>query len=456
MRPSVYLRNWAVPIVARARTDRDSARVRVATADGKRRVDALRVLVRNLTAEELGEVDAIRRATDRRGTTALVVGVSGLAATVLLIVLFAVYLSRVVVRPVRRLASATEQLGGGDLTARVVESGRSDELGRLAETFNTMAQSLETSRDALESQNSELEVQQSELQTAVEQVAEQRDRVIALNRHAQRLASEESVQTLAVSILESLADAARADVAAIYAAVVPRDDDLLLVATRDLDKAALDAAIAPADARRAAWGGRTVPFELRLPLVHGNRTLGVVMLGRADTPFEGAARTVLAVMADQSAVALSNARALAQARYEASITRAVLDATPDGICLTDLAGNVLIANAPMLELATALGLPLGGSVYTQLMSAADRMSDPDQYRQGMADIAADPEGQFRQEYTVAETGRTFLGYVGPVRDSTGTPSGRMFVLRETTAERAGRPPEGRVRRARSRTSCARR
>jgi signal transduction histidine kinase len=429
-----YLRDWAVPVVVQARTDPDGAAARIATAGGKRRVDVLRGHVRDFTAEETEEVEAIRRQTDRQGTTALYVGISGLTATVLLIVLFGVYLSRVVVRPVRRLAGATEQLAAGDLSARVPESGSGDELGRLAETFNTMVASLETSRDALEAQNAELEAQQAELHTAVEQVGEQRDRVIALNRHSQRLAAESESQPLAASILAALVDAARAGRGAVYAAITPRDDSLTLVASRGVEEAGLERALHPRDARLASWGDDVPRYELRLPLVHAGRMLGVVMLGD-DEPFSQTTLPLLAVMADQSAVALSNTRALADARDEASIRRAVLDATPDGICLTDLRGNVLLANTPMVELAGALGLPLEGTVFEQLLSAADRMTDPDAYRRGMAAMAADPDGQFEQEYTVAESNRSFLGYVGPVRDAAGTTGGRVFVLRETTAER---------------------
>jgi signal transduction histidine kinase len=73
-------------------------------------------------------------------------------------------------------------------------------------------------------------------------------------------------------------------------------------------------------------------------------------------------------------------------------------------------------------------------VHERLLGAADRMVDPDAYREGMWAIMRDPEGEFRQEYTLAD-GRSFLGYVGPVRDSTGALGGRVFVLRETTAER---------------------
>ena len=197
--------------------------------------------------------------------------------------------------------------------------------------------------------------------------------------------------------------------------------------------------------------------ELHLPLAYGDRVLGVVTLGRIGDPgFSRAERTLLESMAGQAAVALSNGLALRRARREASITRAVLDATPDGICLTDVEGDILLANAPMLDLAVnVLELPQEGTVHERLLAAADLMDDPEAFRAGMAAIAADPELDSRQEYQVTASGRSFQGYVGPVRDSTGVLVGRVFILRETTAERqaerlrtSSSPP--------SRTSCGRR
>jgi signal transduction histidine kinase len=55
-----------------------------------------------------------------------------------------------IVRPVDRLIAATEQLGTGDLAARVGSSNGGDELQKLASAFNRMAQALE--RRALEAQ----------------------------------------------------------------------------------------------------------------------------------------------------------------------------------------------------------------------------------------------------------------------------------------------------------------
>jgi signal transduction histidine kinase len=51
-------------------------------------------------------------------------------------------LTRQALAPVRNLTTAASKLGAGDLSQRVPESG-SDEIGRLANTFNTMASDLE-------------------------------------------------------------------------------------------------------------------------------------------------------------------------------------------------------------------------------------------------------------------------------------------------------------------------
>ncbi len=48
-----------------------------------------------------------------------------------------------VVRPIRTLIQATDQLSGGNLGARVTESGHGDELARVNQAFNVMAESLQ-------------------------------------------------------------------------------------------------------------------------------------------------------------------------------------------------------------------------------------------------------------------------------------------------------------------------
>jgi signal transduction histidine kinase/CHASE3 domain sensor protein len=453
-----YLHDYSAPLVALAREDRAAARRIVAAGEGNRRLDALLARLGEFVgAERLEAVEPARR-SERLAYLAVAVGVAGLVGTVLLVALFFLYLSRAVVTPVRRLAGATGRLAAGELSARVPDTGRRDEIGELGAVFNAMAGSLQEMRDELESQNAELEAQQGELERAVSELADERDRVVALHRFAEHLAAESEVEPLALAILDDLATLGRAELGAIYAVGVNRRDGYRLASSRGFHPDRLDAELEPGDglagralAERApiaasygetgltiaAWGEEiSLRHELHLPLVQGDRVLGVVTLARVGEPgFSRADLDALESMAGQASVALSNALALRRARREASVTRAVLDATPDGICLTDVNGQILLANAPMLELSVDLGLSMEGTVHERLLSAADRMSDPDVYRDGMAEIVAHPDGEFRHEYTFADSERSFLGYVAPVRDSTGTLTGRLFILRETTAER---------------------
>jgi signal transduction histidine kinase len=77
-----------------------------------------------------------------------VAATGGLAGSVLLILLFADYLSRAIVRPVHRAAAMAGRLAGGDLGTRMPETGVG-EIGALERAFNSMAGSLEESRAEL-------------------------------------------------------------------------------------------------------------------------------------------------------------------------------------------------------------------------------------------------------------------------------------------------------------------
>src|ERR1019366_6211629 len=93
---------------------------------------------------------------------AVAVAVGGLIGVLLLILLFAGYLGRSIIAPVRRVTASAEQLAGGELSARALEGGRG-EVAELGRTFNAMASSLQESRDELEkSQNVVLELQAAE------------------------------------------------------------------------------------------------------------------------------------------------------------------------------------------------------------------------------------------------------------------------------------------------------
>jgi signal transduction histidine kinase len=116
-------------------------------------------------------------------------------------------------------------------------------------------------------------------------------------------------------------------------------------------------------------------------------------------------------------------------RGTSALQAALIDATLDGICLTDRNGEVLISNKPLRKLAFELGLPATGTVPERLTAIADKMTEPDRYRERMLELARVPGDATIDEFEVAGTGRVFRGYTSP------TPEGRIWTLREVTADR---------------------
>ncbi|MDA0158729.1 CHASE3 domain-containing protein [Solirubrobacter ginsenosidimutans] len=143
-----YIGAYGEPLIDAVRRSDPSARGVATTDEGKQRTDALRASFNRL--KQVGrerltarEADAERDA--RRATIAAIIGVGG---SLLLIALFTGYLSRVIVRPVRRVAGAAGRLAGGDLGVRLSEAGVG-EIGELERAFNRMGSSLEVSQEQL-------------------------------------------------------------------------------------------------------------------------------------------------------------------------------------------------------------------------------------------------------------------------------------------------------------------
>jgi signal transduction histidine kinase len=143
-----YVRQYAVPLVAAVRRNDPSVRSVDRTLAGKRRVDALREGLTGFRQAErirLSERDADVDQAARRATAAAAVGIVG---SIVLIIVFSGYLTRVIVRPLRRAAGMANRLADGDMSARMRETDVG-EIGELERSFNVMAGSLETSRDKL-------------------------------------------------------------------------------------------------------------------------------------------------------------------------------------------------------------------------------------------------------------------------------------------------------------------
>jgi signal transduction histidine kinase len=124
----------------------------------------------------------------------------------------------------------------------------------------------------------------------------------------------------------------------------------------------------------------------------------------------------------------------AELQQTTALQQALLDSTVDGICFTDVAGHILIANAPLQRFAVAHGLPPYGTITERLLSLADRTTEAGRFRERMQTLALDPAAS-EDEFELADTGRVFRGYTAPVRRADGALVGRIWTLREVTADR---------------------
>jgi signal transduction histidine kinase/CHASE3 domain sensor protein len=265
-----YENRWVRRVVAVAHRDPAAANALVATADGKRRVDAMRGMFARFLATQQRLSAAGGRQADSQGRQAIELGIAGVAGSAILIIVYASFLLRLVSAPVQRVAAGARRIAGGDFSVRVPERGVG-EIGELARDFNVMASSLDMQRARLAQQNAELQ--------------------------------------------------------------------------------------------------------------------------------------------------------------------AVLDATLDGICVTDVAGNLLFANRKMDRFWGERGLPSTGTMWDRLAHVARQTTSPEQYFPMFEQMVADPLCEVDAEFTLAADRRSFVGHTEPVKDSSGALVGRIFSVREVTAER---------------------
>jgi signal transduction histidine kinase len=78
---------------------------------------------------------------------------------------------------------------------------------------------------------------------------------------------------------------------------------------------------------------------------------------------------------------------------------------------------------------------LTGTVPERLLAISDRIADPERYRARMRELATSVGAETSDEFELAGTGRSFRGYTSPVLDGNGFIVGRVWTLREVTADR---------------------
>jgi signal transduction histidine kinase len=123
-------------------------------------------------------------------------------------------------------------------------------------------------------------------------------------------------------------------------------------------------------------------------------------------------------------------------RGVASLQGALIDSTLDGICLTDAEGEILISNRQMRRLAGELGMPPSGTATERLLALSNSVTEPERYRRRMLALAATPGQASSDEFEIRGSGRVFRGYTAPApREATAAAGGRIWTLREVTADR---------------------
>jgi signal transduction histidine kinase len=143
-----YILQYSIPLMAKAQRDLTQAQTVRVTLEGKRRIDALRAMFDQFIKDENQVFRAGRAKADASAHLAIVTASLSVAGSIVLILLSGGYLARYVVRPVRRASAMADQVAGGDLTARMPETGPG-EVGVLERALNTMAGSLEMNRAQL-------------------------------------------------------------------------------------------------------------------------------------------------------------------------------------------------------------------------------------------------------------------------------------------------------------------
>ncbi len=111
----------------------------------------------------LDKLDAELRAARNRQIVIATLTILGVAATLV------VFLGRVVLEPIARVAAAARRIGAGDFDARVATASR-DEIGDLGRVINDMAGRLNTARADLEARNAELATTLKSLRESMEKV----------------------------------------------------------------------------------------------------------------------------------------------------------------------------------------------------------------------------------------------------------------------------------------------
>jgi two-component system sensor histidine kinase/response regulator len=151
-----YLANYSTPLVRLTERAPVAARARVASGEGKRRVDRMRGLIDPFVDRQNALATRDIQRVEKAERSGVVLGALGSGFRLLVLAAIVGYLLRWVVAPIRRLAAATQRIAAGELDVAVPEGG-AGEVGQLARSFNEMSRALARHQTELAEQNVDLE-----------------------------------------------------------------------------------------------------------------------------------------------------------------------------------------------------------------------------------------------------------------------------------------------------------
>jgi signal transduction histidine kinase len=140
-----YVHDYSIPLVTAMRENPASARSLATITEGEQRLQPLRAQFDRFMAAQGDLILSHERRSSADATKATILAAGGAGVALLLLLLFSGYLTRAILRPVRRTSEMASDLAGGDLTVRIPEVSRND-VGVLERTLNVMAGSLQEDR----------------------------------------------------------------------------------------------------------------------------------------------------------------------------------------------------------------------------------------------------------------------------------------------------------------------
>jgi signal transduction histidine kinase len=150
-----YVDEYLINLIQIARDNPSAAASPEAVAEGQRRTVAIRDQLDDFLVQERRRAEATAASAHQEARRAIAFGVGGIIASVLMVLLLGVYLTRSIARPVQQVAQEANRIARGELTVELDERGPG-EIGMLKRAFLSMATDLAERRRALEEQNERL------------------------------------------------------------------------------------------------------------------------------------------------------------------------------------------------------------------------------------------------------------------------------------------------------------